>query len=95
MVRDNILYCCLVVITSVVFMNIHCNIFTLFHPWVVALIWRPSQGQYTVHETPDAQQLQFACEHAVLAAVHWQLITSISAGAAGGPLAISGVTIFS
>ena len=48
--------------------------------WIVTLI----------KERLAVKQLQFACEQAFPAALHWQLTIFIRSGGAGGPLAITG-----
>ena len=42
------------------------------------------------HERLAAKQLQFPWAQALPAVLHWQLMTFINSGGAGGPLAITG-----
>ena len=48
----------------------------------------PEHRQYGMHDRPAAKQLQFPWAQALPAALHWQLMTFINSGGAGGPLAI-------
>ena len=50
----------------------------------------PAQRQYVIHDRPAAKQLQLPWTQALPAVLHWQLITFINSGGAGGPLAIIG-----
>ena len=50
----------------------------------------PAQLQYVIHDRLAAKQLQFPWPQAFPAALHWQLMTFINSGSAGGPLVITG-----
>ena len=50
----------------------------------------PAQRQYVIHDWLAAKQLQFPSAQALPAALHWQLMTFINSGGAGGPIAITG-----